>query len=977
MLPFLQQIAQNLLAKHGNNLADICLVFPNRRATFFFRRFLGESAQEGKPIWSPTLLSFDELVMRFTNKIKTDKLTLIFELFEAYNYHYKQVFDKEQTFEKFYFWGEMLLKDFEEIDKNMITPTRIFEDLSEQKELDYTFEDFLEEEQKELISSFWSNFKADERGSEYRRQFLEMWRFLPDVYQTFQERLTAKGRAYEGMIYREVAQKLLKNNVESPFKKVIFIGFSGLGRCEEAIIQSFVKNGGEAYWDIDAYYTADKKQEAGLHFRKLNKNAILRETLPKGDTCPKHFNPDTNPKSIELIGVPLEAAQGKVVGELLEQLESPDTRLNTLVLVPSQPLLFPLLHALPQKVQNVNVTMGYPLRNTPVYSLLQHLMSLQKTAKTASAGQALFFHQPILALLRHPYIIYYNSEKAIKNIQDIEESNRVYMSLYRMKEQDEFYSLIFRKVNTSTELFEYLLTLFESLARYMRVILNEDKHTIEEEYLFTAHTQVQRLATLFDEKNITVPVDNAWLLIRKLLESQSIPFTGEPLEGLQIMGLLESQTLDFENVIIPAMNEGQLPPTPPQGSFIPMNIRRAYGLNSPEDHDALYAYYFYRLLHKAKRIFLIYNTETTSQLKSEVSRFAYQIEFEMGYNIKKRTVVAKAMPLPSLAINVPKTAEVATLLRRFLVGEGDIKRRLTPSAINTYLNCSLQFYFSQIAQLREPETVSEVIDASTFGNLLHETMEFLYVNLRKEKKNKHVEVSDFEKLNNAIPVVFDKVFKREFDIPEGEKIDWEGTNLIIKNIIFKYVKRILELDKTYAPFDIIALESGRGYEYDFPISLGETTEKVQLKGIIDRIDLKNDLIRVLDYKTGDDKIDFKDIDEIFAGGAPKKAIMQAFFYGMLFHETQPQALIGRQLSVGLLLTRKIFDSNYNYEEDYKVSQKIDKKKQVITDITEKLNDFKQGLSHILSDIFDENKSFSQTSDEKRCIYCAYKSLCHR
>ncbi|SFC08000.1 PD-(D/E)XK nuclease superfamily protein [Flexibacter flexilis DSM 6793] len=972
--PFLKQLAQSLLAKHGNQLSDICLVFPNNRAGVFFRRFLSESTD--KPVWSPVILSIGDLVARHSAYIKPDKLTLAFDLFEAYNTLFKKKFGQEQTFEKFYFWGEMLLKDFDEIDKNLIDAARLFEDLSEQKELDFTFEDFLDEDQKHLIQSFWSSFQADQRGSDFREQFLQMWRMLPEVYELFKQKLVEKGRAYEGMMFRELSEKMQNTDFTPLWSNVIFAGFSVLTRSELNLIEAFVKRGGDAFWDVDAHYVSSSRQEAGMPFRKIAKNPILKNTLP--DPLPNHFQPETESKQIELIGVPLQAAQGKVVGELLSQLPAPDLRLNTLVVLPSQSLLFPMLHALPQNIARINVTLGYPIRSTPVYSLFLHLRSLHKTAKISANGNAAFFYKPVLDLLRHPFILYYNNMKAVANIRDIEESNRIYTSLFRLKEQDDFYSLLFRPIADTDALFEYLLTLFPMLATSMRGSLNEDSHTMEEEYLFVAYTQIQAFRNLLTERKITIPLENAWVLLKKMIESLSIPFRGEPLEGLQVMGLLESQTLDFENIIIPAMNEGQLPPTPPQGSFIPINIRRAYGLHSPEEHDAQYAYYFYRLLHKAKRIYLIHNTESTADLKSEISRLAYQVQFELGYPVTIRTASAQAMPLAPTPISIPKTGEVKALLENFLTKNNQEKRRLTPSGINMYLNCSLQFYFAQIAQLQEPETVSESIDAATFGNLLHETMQYLYVRLRAKKKNRDVEAQDFETLFSWIPEIFAEVFRKEFDIPQKEEIIWEGKNLIIRNVIYKYVRQILKIDSTYAPFEILGLESGKDYLHDFPLTVDGQPQAVQLKGIIDRIDRKGNLVRVLDYKTGKEEMYFSEMEELFKSGVPKKAIMQTFFYGLLYYETQPEARDAETvLNVGLVLTRDLFDKEYSAENSYKFEMGAKAPRQRLSEISHLLPEFKQLLEGTLSEIFDDTQAFTQTDDLSRCVYCAYKSLCHR
>jgi CRISPR/Cas system-associated exonuclease Cas4 (RecB family) len=520
-----------------------------------------------------------------------------------------------------------------------------------------------------------------------------------------------------------------------------------------------------------------------------------------------------------------------------------------------------------------------------------------------------------------------------------------------------------------------MLELLLNLVKHMEGDTEEEAPDLEEEYIYQYFTQIKRLKEVLTARQLDIELPTFWRLFRQVAERMRLPFSGEPIRGLQLMGILESRNLDFETVFILSMNEASFPPRHQTDSFIPFNLRKGYGMPLPEHYDAMYAYYFYRLFHKSKRVFILHNTQNSSQLSGELSRLVQQLRFESGFSISEQVLSHEIRAVEPKPIVIPKNKAVQEELSKYTLGlQG---KSLTPSALNMYMDCPVKFYFQQVAGLRELDEVNEEIDPSVFGNLLHRVLELLYKELAAHKKSYEVHPDDFKLLRAAVDGVIVKAFKKEFKTGQGEEFEFEGRNLIIRDIIKEYTDKALDWDEAYAPFTIEGLEANekQGFRLDFPIQVGQQGEQyVSLKGTIDRIDRKEFTIRVLDYKSGSDGMQFESIASLFDPASDKrnKAAMQVLFYGMLYAERQGADPFA-DVHAGLVLIKKLVDINF----DYRLESKENSKPQRVDDVSGLMPDYKAHLRRLLEEIFNPEIPFDQTTDHKKCSYCAYADICHR
>lgn len=963
MKSFLEELAEKLYQKHHNGLGELKIVFPNRRAGLFFRQYL--ATKIARPVWSPEVLSIEDFIKSMSSLQSADTLTLIFELFEVY----KKVNPAEKQFERFYFWGEVLLKDFDDIDKYLVNPENLFINLRYQKELENFF-DYLSPEQKAVIQAFWKSFGSS--GSRHQKDFLRIWEVLLLIYKQFKQKLSGKNIGYDGMIFREVAENIQSGKIAFGDKQVIFAGFNALTLAEEKIIAwCYEKVGAQIYWDLDEHYMDDVNQEAGVFLRKYRRHKILGKSFPA--SLPAHFK-DGSAKNITLTGVPLEVGQAKKLGELLQNVISNSEDFkpqHSVVVLPDEHMLFPVLHSTPEAVKEINVTMGYPLRNTSLYSLMEHLLELQQNAKEKEGEEVEFHHRNVLSLLRHPYILFYNVALANGHINAIESNNKVYISGSEIGKKEALYKIIFRKLGEVNEIFDYLMDVLLIINRHIKK--EEDEHpVIEQEYIYHFYTHLKRLKQVIAGQKIILDLRTFLKLFRQMMQSLRLPFTGEPLNGLQVMGVLETRNLDFDHVYILSMNEGKFPAQGAQTSFIPYNLRKGFDLPTFDQQDATYAYHFYRLLQRAKNIHLLYNTESGLSGSGEMSRFIYQLMYETDFDIKRSILSNPVQVQPLIPITIEKDAEVMKDLSRYLIDEGN--KRLTPSALNTYLDCRLRFYYKYVAQLYEPEEVKEEVDAMVFGNLLHHCMEILYKQFTFRKGDKLIEKADFKVLKDSLKSVVNVAFARHYDWPEGKAFEFIGRNIIVREIILKMAGKILKNDFQYAPFEVVGLED-EAYTLDYDILSRSEFKKVGLKGIIDRIDLKDDHIRVIDYKTGRDNKNIESIPSLFDRNDPKrnKAGMQTLFYGLLYTERY-----GKKYKVipGLFNARELFGNDFDIRLKLRNSDKRNDYRW-LDNVIPYLDEFKYELSSLLAEIFDPSVPFDQTDDFKKCGYCPYAGICHK
>ena len=957
MTSFLDIVAADLYARYGNRLSSCCLVFPNRRSRLFFAQSLSKLID--KPLWQPRYHTIEEIIVQFTGRQVADSFALLLELYEVY----EQNLQRQESFDRFYFWGEVMLHDFDLIDKYLINAEKLFRNLKEQKELAGDLS-FLSEDQVAHIRQFWSSFNPDD--TTLQKQFLTIWERLWPIYHQFREQLKAKGMAYEGMLYREAATAGLPDNFD--YDCYLFIGFNALNACEKELFHQLKKSGkAEFYWDYDNYYLNDRQQEAGLFLR--HNMADFPSALP-AEQC-SNF---TAKKTIRVVAAPSDVVQAKLVPQLIREMEAPPDKRTAVVLADEQ-LLIPTLHALPAVASEINVTMGYPLRQTPVYALMELLLQLYRKTKNNASG-ARFYYRDVLAVLYHPYIKAIAGKAAMESANDILQKNKVYVSADDFKGQA-FLSVIFTPAFCYEEVHQRLSFLLEQIAL---APLAEEPEQMIRAYLLHCSRRLNTLKKALDQSNISLSLPVYTNMLYKLLANESIPFTGEPLTGLQVLGILETRNLDFEHLIMLSANEDIIPRSFNAPSFIPYNLRRGFGLPAIEQHEAVYAYYFYRLLQRAKKITLVYNTKTDESRSGEVSRYIRQLRAESGQQILESSVNSKILLQNTKPIVISKDEKVLHELGKYLVEEKQIVTepvpsgvkeslvaRLSPSAINAYLACKLRFYFRYIARLKAPDEMAEDVDGLLLGNILHRTMESLYNTVG----NKVISVDWLKALSENHELIkncLDKALAREYyhrdtlPLESGEN----GKLVLLREVVEKYVGQIICYDISQAPFTLEGAELS--FHYDFPFKSGAATKQVRLGGIIDRLDRKGNHLFIVDYKTGKLNNSFKSVEALFGADAQdhNPAVLQIMLYSMLLKQQQPE----QEITPKLYFMRELYK-----EPDFLIVDKSSKES--ITEITPYMENFGEALSATLSEIFDPQQAFEPTEYADNCALCDYSRICHK
>lgn len=1032
-----------------DELQDYCYVFPTRRACKFFEQELSRRFGN-KYFWSPRTFSvidfftylyeetFDSVVMQGTQAV--------FELFNSYKNH-----EPEANFDSFYAWGQLVLKDFDEVDRYMVDTDALFANLKDIRDLDEVFA--LAPEQLTFIKQFWRVLDKDE-NTDIEKEFIRIWEVLGTVYKEFRISLKKNNAAYEGMAQRIVVDELEAGRLKIPFKRIVLGGFNALSTVERRLIEHLpIQYSCKIYWDTDVYYMHNKRQEAGHYMRQYHD--LWRNSVHHDWGC--QTNLLSARKNLRVVGVPLKVGQAKYTGQLLHQIKEKKTFniVDTAVVLGDESLLFPMLYSLPENIEKINITMGYPLRFTPLYQLLEALVQLHKTREGASAteptAKTIFYSKFVVQIVNNPFIKPIDTEAIGKLLYSIEMNNSIRMYPESILKRFEHH-----KTANGTSIFEDLfedisdpiryaspsdgiIKAFEKVLKHLynqlketnpntilddanvkmgeeesvlvdemiteEIVVEEDillatefaeqtasdpdseeqtnqidkkeeKDTlpIEAEFIYEMLKQLRQLDGILRRYRQLVTLDTFWKLFREVVQGEKLQFTGEPVRGLQIMGFLETRVLDFKNLVVLSVNEGNIPAGKPFNTFIPHSLRRAFGMPTFLEQDAIYAYHFYRLLQRAQNVYLLYNTEVGSASGGEKSRFllqlAYELQHESMIDMRHKIVMAPLVAdiVPPKVISVEKNEEIIAKLDRFLTNtpktEEEPLKRLAPTAINTYINCPMQFYWSQIAQLYETKTVDEEINDRILGNVLHKTLELLYQPYMVYPITEKTidKILGNEKL---IQSKLNKAFEEENFTHHKD-----GKNLLIKKVIRRLVVKILEQDRTYTPFEIVGLEASE-YTVDLPLPDGKV---VGLKGTIDRIDRvtlpdKSEYYRILDYKSGRVEIvtSSKDLEKdpetyltkYFAD--PKfKAGLQVYLYAYLFWHNKQRNV---PVQAGLYVLREI-NKGIMFLRDGEI---------LSTDFFEA---FEVHLQTLLSELFNYDYPFTQTDADigKRYEYSPYKGL---
>ena len=937
MEPFLRQVARHFFK--GQDIKDTCFIFPNRRSMVFFRKYLADLVRElgnGTPLPVPPMFTINDFFCRLYGGKVSDRLRLLTTLYSIYAAHY----GKAEPLDQFIFWGDIMLADFEDVDKYLVDATALFRNVSEYKDIkdDYSY---LTDNQKDAIKSFLGHFQDGGGDSEsVKNRFLGIWNILLPVYEEFNRTLRENGMAYEGMVYRGLADRLksgepARDVLEKAFpdvRKYVFVGLNALNECERLLLSKMRDAGlAEFVWD---YVTTQIQASANKSsfFMKRNVADYKQAFAITAGGVPE----------ITVVSVPSGVSQTKLAPEILAQTSGDPV--ETAFVLPDESLLLPLLNSIPTEYDSINVTMGYPMKNSAVYFLVDAVCRMQMKLRKRDDGWY-FYHREVSEIFSSSILgaMLTEEEKAV--VDNVKRAAKYYIPLKDLA-GGKTLEMVFRPVVQGAAP-EYNSALCRYLADFTgeigRTLARRGEMPLELDFAKRLHTVLNVLA---DTPLEVLP--QTWLkVMESAAEGISVPFKGEPLKGLQVMGPLETRALDFNNVVILSANEGMFPRRSVSSSFIPPELRKGFGLPTYEFQDAVWAYYFYRLLQRASKVWLVYDSRTEGLQSGEESRYIKQLEYHFGIKVRRVVAGATLQPVPPDP-DIEKTPEDVEIIRG---------SNLSASTLQSYLKCQAQFYYKVVQKLDTPDEVAESLDSGMIGNVFHHTMQALY-------SGKSIVTADDIKAMKADEKGL-KALVRAKILEEMHSVEVIGRNLVTEQIILDYVNRTLEYDEkllrdSNSPgFTILGLEKHMYTEF----------EGFHIKGIIDRMDsYLPGKVRIVDYKTGkveNDDINITDAnaqnvaDKLFGPkneGRPKIAL-QLFVYGLLA-EADPK-LKGQTIVNSIYSTGRLFTSPL---------QDMEQSGEFFRTVKDRLKD-------LLAEITDTSVPFHRIQDPDTCKWCDFKAIC--
>lgn len=973
-MTFLHYVAKDLIQRFGNDLSRVTVVFPNKRASLFLNRHLAELSD--KPVWSPNYTTISELFRNESDLVIVDPILAICHLHQVMTEMQATSF----TLDQFYGWGKMLVSDFDDIDKNMAPVDSVFQNVSDLHEMDST--DFLTDEQKAAVRQFFSNF-TDSTDSTLRNRFLQLWNRLDSIYHTFRQRLRSEGLAYEGMMYRDVAEAAEQMQALHSDQTFAFVGFNMVQTSERILFRALQSEDKALfYWDMDDYYRSATDNEAGHYIRRMLKEFPSALDLTDKDI----YHQFAHPRNITYISAPTETMQARYVTTWLREQNRLSEGVKTAIVLADESLLPSVLRSLPPEVKKVNITTGYPLAQTQAAVLLSLLMQLHTLGRTDHGFRLRYVCQ----ILRHPYIISSCPEAAELN-RNLNRSKRMFPTSEALS-CSPLLSLIFCQQPEHTNEHEALLWCINWLNDIISAIAQTNTASnstpLTRESLFRSHLVLNRISSILESGMLTLNISTLFGLIREIVSTTSVPFHGEPAEGIQIMGMLETRNLDFDHVLLLSANEGNLPRGINDASLIPYSIRNAYGLTTSDHKVAIYAYYFYHLLQRCGDISIAFSNATTKQGVKERSRFMSQLMVESPHTINHIALNAGRKTSQTSQQPITKTPEVMERLVAHYSTDQRPSALLTPSAINNYLNCPAKFYYRHVLGLYEDEDVNDDFDQRSFGKVMHKTAELLYQSLGGKsqsadgKKATYINVTEADIRNlqddRKIDESLDKAFALEFfnmDPNNLHRPNYNGLQIINKSVIKRYVKQLLDYDLRHAPFTIIDTEDKHTMPFTINVP-GQPPLHTNVGGTIDRLDIIKaadgvPIIRILDYKTGkpDTKQLFANLFSVDAYNHHLGYALQTLLYCYsVQHEfSNHPDYSDMRIVPALFYVREANDSAYEPQ--------LELDKQPITDSRTLRDSYMDGLQQLLQQIFSPDIPFHHTSDSNRCTFCPYTQLC--
>ena len=862
--PFLNQLAEKLLSRDRQYFDNITIVLPNKRARVFLIEAFKK--QIDKNVFAPNIMSIEDFIQDVAGIRSIDSIELLFEFFEVYSTIVPHA--KKETFEQFANWAKIILQDFNEIDRYLLNPDHVLSYLKDIEDLKH-----------------WS--VDAEKRTKLIDKYLKFYNLLIEYYRGLYSHLREKKIGYQGLIYREAVANISQfiNSSESEVNYV-FAGFNALNAAEEVVIQTLIAaNKADIFWDIDKAFIKDKQHDAGLFVRRFKDSWKHYKSNP----FEWIFDDFSQEKNIKVIGTSKSIGQAKIVGSILEEITAKEvtTLSKVAVILGDENLLLPVLHALPAQVNRLNITMGYSGKNNPVQILISKLFKMHSTAMARNAKSYVFYYKDVIDVLTHPLIS--DNAEAENLVKDIRRNNftfiphKTIISIHG--EGNLLFQLLFAKwENGALEVIENLSSLLLSLKGTLSADSTQEKLT--KTFIYSIYKVLNKISNYFSVHDSSNTIETLTSIYKQVIDLAEVSFEGEPLEGLQLMGVLETRGLDFDTVIITSMNEGKFPAGKSQNSFIPYDVKRELGLPTFKEKDAIYTFHFYHLLQRAKNIYLIYNTESEGMDGGEKSRFITQLQVEKKPRHHLTNEIFSPF-VPEIAAKdfiIEKTDSIMIRLAEIA------KKGFSPSALTSYIRNPMQFYFQKILSIRDLEDVEENIALNTLGTIIHETLASLYKPLIGKVQTEDDILLCISKIDDEVAVQFLEIYK-EGEIKKGRNLlAFEVAKRHILNFLKLELKAVREGDS----IEILFLEERfeRVLESEllpFPVLIG---------GSVDRIELRNGIVRIIDYKTGKvlaTNLSLKSWDNLVLDIKNDK-IIQVLAYAFTF---QP-FLKGREMEVGVI-----------------------------------------------------------------------------
>lgn len=1004
MVEFLKSIASAFYEKY-ENLTDFCFVFPSKRSGNFFRKYLKESLPANKSILSPHILTINDFIADLSGLVIDNRIDLLFRLYKEYQ---KLQTDDSVDFDKFMMWGETILSDFNDVDMYDVNADLLFKNMSDFKEIQ---SDYLTDEQKKIISEyfgnaspwkstnrFWRHFNAFGNTSS-KSNFIKIWEVLSVLYHRLNKSLLSEGLCYPGMAYKE-AYRRLQNDIKRllPYKKVVFIGFNVLSTIELKIFSllrdyTYEDDNGvkvsiaDFYWDCTGPVLSDKDNSATLFVNRNRKLFKSELDISCSDT-------NAYPSVVKVISTPSNSIQTKIISDIASDIvnRTKEKRLldqaKIAIVLPDENLLLPLLYSMPKNVKTANLTMGYPLKMTSTASFVALLRQLQKRCHLRK-GKYHFFQDDVKSLIAHPYMQLLLGVNVISQIKKYINKERLFSITYsdieKFAGEYSFVFTPFNKETTSDIVCNYLRDSLMSVKKKLQEVGNSSilKSRIDIHNIETYLNVISQIKTTINHHEIKILNHRTvFRLYDKLLSGEKVNFEGEPLQGLQVMGVLETRCLDFEYLIIPSMNERIFPQKIRQRSFIPNTLRSGYGMSTLQFQESIFAYHFYRMISRTKELYMLYDARSSGLKSGDVSRYILQLKYLYPKsNTEIIPYVFNSTNTQKKEICIDKNNDIVEKeLNRFL--ESESKYNISASSLKTYIDCSLKFYLQFVKRLKTDEEPEEFMDAKTQGDIFHKIMEHIYSWDEKEKKllsgsklekgrliSKEWIDGLLSKDNTTILRIIDKYISEIYLKTNDTENAQKGDAAIFRNVLNQFTRNCLKADRELTPF----LYWGSEVKKNMQLELSDG-RKVNITFVIDRLDeiniTDNPTIRISDYKTGVDSVSCMDIDSLFEAGNKYKAIFQLLTYATLYKHKEGYDYKG-DIRLDIYKTREIHTEQRNFNTAIEIG--ADKSSY----FNEWSDQFSQRLNDLIISIFDKKAPFAQTSNFETCDYCPFKMLCQR